>query len=231
MKQNISWTSIDAVMERLLKTAEGNRIQKSDVIDYTTEFIQLLRRNEVLFENVAEVEVEDGVGYLPIGVSSIEGVILKSNGVPLVKSNSFCIDTISHANSGHGFYSSKGNVLYCSFQDCVLVVKYYGLPLDEHEQLLIPNNPVFIRALVSFIVFELTSANLSSSNDKNKYNQYNIRQNEYYKDFARLESMFNTLSTDELFMIANQLNTLLPRRREFLNNFSNTGLLNHIYNR
>jgi hypothetical protein len=227
MGKNLEWTTIDAVLERLLKRDSTSKLQKSDVIDYTTEFIGILQRTELLFENVAEVEVEDGIGYLPSGVVNVEGVIAKASGVPLLKSNSFSIDTLNHSNSGHGFYMIKGNVIYSSYTDCVLVIKYYGLPIDEHEQLLVPSNPVFIKALVSYIVFELASANLDTTNQNTRLanmQTYQIRQNEYYKDFDRLDSMLRTPSVDEVILIANELNSLLPRRSEWFNSFRKAGL-------
>lgn len=229
MTENFSWTTIDALMERLLKNDIAKRISKADVIDYTTEFIQLLPFPAFFFDNVAEIEIEDHVGYLPSGVFSVEGVINKSQKYRYIKSTSFSLDVEDKEYRSHGFYQIKGNVIYVSNPDTVVVIKYMGLPIDDHEQILIPSSPLFITTLCSFIIKTIIESSYNTY-VKDKFglaNYQNVERN-YTENKTRLISRLLTPSPDEMMYIANQLNALMPRRSEFLNDFKNSGEVTYI---
>jgi hypothetical protein len=119
-------------------------------------------------------------------------------------------------------YKTQGNLIYTSFKDGKLELYYKALPTDENGVPLIPDNPIFLKALELYIKKEWFTILF----DLGKINQQVLHntQQEYAFKVAQCTNMFIIPSVSEMQTITNMLNKLLPDNRQFETGFKNLGV-------
>lgn len=155
-------------------------------------------------------EVKEFSSPLPCDLKYLITVLSESNGctgrLPLTKSLSLGKDFSDLALHTHQQGSINFNSLRTNFETGKVMFIYYGLPVDEEGDLLIPNNSDVLEALPYFIIYKLSLSGYKHPviNMDTAYQMWNrlypiARNSANYPSIEEMES-FTTMNTNPLLV-------------------------------
>lgn len=145
MASFIDYVGVPTILERVQRYPFPGEIMysESDLIEWLGEAVETIGRMEMLVENYSIIQIENGSSRLP-NMSRLLEVSMSDTKEILadVGNDEFC--TLS--------YKIQKGVIYTSFEEGELYIKYMSMPLDEEGMPLIPNNEMVIKACEAFVL-------------------------------------------------------------------------------
>lgn len=217
MVTEFNYTSIEEVLDRVLRHPLLQEMTYEAGIQYVVDFLRTVGFPQTYIERQACVEIKEYRAELPKDLIQILQVKNTKSNIYLKSMSSSIYDTDKNNNT----YKTQGNIIYTSFKEGNIEIFYKAIPIDEYEIPLIPDHPVFLKALELYIKKEWFTVLF----DLGKINQ-NILQNtqqEYAFKVAQCTNMFIIPSVSEMKTITNMLQQTLNTNKHFSNGFKNLG--------
>ena len=217
MVTEFNFIKIEEVLSRILRHPLMQDLAYEAGIQYTLDFLQTVGFPETYIEKKVCLNIEDYRSCLPCDLIQI-------NQVKNTKTNQYLISmssSIYDRSNNKDTFKVQGNIIYTSFKEGEIEVYYKAIPIDDSGVPLIPDHPVFLKALELYIKKEWFTILF----DMSKISQQVLQntQQEYAFKVAQCTNMFIIPSVSEMQTITNMLNKLLPSNREFERGFKTLG--------
>ena len=218
MVTEYKYVRLEEVISRVLRHPLLQDMDYETGIQYTVDFLQTVGFPQTYIDKQACLDIKDYRAILPCDLIQIDQV-------KDTKSKQYLISMSSNAfnkSKNNLTYKTQGNIIYTSFKEGSIEIFYKAIPIDVNDVPLIPDHPIFLKALELYIKKEWFTILF----DMGKINQ-NVLQNtqqEYAFKVAQCTNMFIIPSVSEMKTITNMLNKLLPDTRQFENGFKGLGV-------
>lgn len=220
MVNNIQFITIKEVLSRVARHPMLQDVSLEAVVQYTLDFISIIGLPNIYLDKTTEVEIHDHRGLLPCGlVSVIQVRDEKSRAALRYMTDTFYreSDTIPGGDS----FKTQGRVISTSFPEGKVLVAYKAVPVDKDELPMLPDEPVLMRALESFIKKERFTVLYDLG--KIKYDVLSNAEQDYYWNAGKCKGMFLTPSVSEMQSITGMMKRLVPSSSEFYTGFKGQG--------
>ena len=217
MISEISYINIRRVLDELHRHPLLSDLTLEQVISYVVSFIGIFGMPRLYQDKEVIVTVDNHRGKLPCDLISINQV-KKSDGICL---RSMTDNFSPNDNNGELTFKTQGQILFTSLKTGELIISYKAIPVDEDGLPLLIDNPVFLKALESYIKREVFTILF----DMGKISPAVLQntQQSYAWLAGQLQSEFTIPSVSEMESIKNSWCTLLQRTSEFETGFKNNG--------
>lgn len=222
MIKEYQYVNIRRVLDELHRHPLLSDLTLEQVISYVVSFIGIFGMPRLYQDKEVIVTVDNHRGKLPCDLISINQV-KKSDGICLRNMT----DNFSpNDNNGELTFKTQGQILFTSLKTGELIISYKAIPVDEDGLPLLIDNPVFLKALESYIKREVFTILF----DMGKISPAVLQntQQSYAWLAGQLQSEFTIPSVSEMESISRMWNTLIQRTGEFDNGFSSLGNKEHI---
>lgn len=185
-------------------------------IRYTVDFINIVGYPEVYKNKLADVQIDDFRGLLPCDVVQVVQVMNPDHEALKQMTDNF--DSYMRSIPA---YKIQGRCIFTTFQEGLVKVAYKAMYLDDEGFPMIPDMPLFQKALELYIKSNVFTVKF----DLGKINQ-NVLQHteqEYCWTVAQLQSQMNTPNIAEMENITNMFNQLIPSQHEYRDGFVHLG--------
>lgn len=222
MIKEYNYINIREVLNRVLRHPLLQDVTLEQAVQYTIDFIGIFGMPRLYQDKEVIVTVDNHRGKLPCDLISINQV-KKSDGICL---RSMTDNFSSNDNNGELTFKTQGQILFTSLKTGELIISYKAIPVDEDGLPLLIDNPVFLKALESYIKREVFTILF----DMGKISPAVLQntQQQYAWLAGQLQSEFTIPSVSEMESISRMWNTLIQRTGEFDNGFSSFGNKEHI---
>lgn len=191
------------------------------VVDYSVDFLRIVGIPRMFTDKVAEIEVSNYKGMLPLDWNdTIQVRELDSKRVLRYATNTFHMSD-NKVNISDSTFTIQGDYIYTSMLEGVLEMSYRAISVSDCGDLLIPENSNFYRALEAYIkkqwftilfdMGKISGASLS------------VAQTDYAWAVGAAEAEFMRLDLSRAESFFNSFRTLLVRDTEFNNSFRENG--------
>lgn len=226
MVNNISYTNIRVILDRLLRHPLLTDLNLETAIQYTLDFISIMGLPNVYVDKIETIDIKEYRGELPCDLISINQVRLHKNGIALraMTDNFNAYPTHDHERGlerGEPSFKTQGRVIFTSIRHEKVDISYKAIMLDDEGLPLIPDNSIFLKALELYIKKEWFTILF----DMGKISPavLNNTQQEYAFKAGQCNNEFVIPSVSEMEAITNVWNQLIPRVTEFKKSFKNLG--------
>ncbi len=225
------YVSLKIILDKILRDSLFSNIQLEAAIDYCVSFFSHVDVPQLFIEKYVEIPVENYTGILPSDFVYLNQIVINNVGVreatdtfhkfykEMTTADNF-EESVHIKRSADYTFKIQGDYIYTSLEKCIVKMSYRAIPIDEDGFPLIPDNPTMHRALQAFIELEYLRILWRNGKVTDKVYEdakqlYAFAVGAYETDARKIDlSMAETLTN---------LNTLLPRRSEFIHRFRNTG--------
>lgn len=223
MTNNVSFINIREVLSRITRHPLMTDIGLEAAIQYTLDFIAAMGLPKIYTDNLADIEIKDYRAMLPCDLISIIQVRLKGT--------KECLRSMTDSFDGYGTkedgtrgeytYKTQGRVIYTSFKEGHIQIAYKAIPVDEEGLPMLPDNPIFLKALELYIKKEWFTILFDMG--KIQPAVLNNTQQEYAFKAGQCNSEFTIPSPSEMESISGIINQMIPRVNEFKRGFKDLG--------
>jgi hypothetical protein len=217
MIKEYQYTNIRRVLDELHRHPLLSDLTLEQVISYVVSFIGIFGMPRLYQDKESIVCVNNYRAMLPCDLISINQIKSK-DGICL---RSMTDNFYSNSDAIEPAFKTQGQVLHTSFKTGEVVISYKAIPIDEDGLPLLIDNPIFLKALESYIKREVFTILF----DMGKVSPAVLQnsQQSYAWLAGQLQSEFTIPSISEMESIKNSWCTLLQRTSEFKTGFKNNG--------
>lgn len=223
MVHQFNFINIREVLSRILRHPLLQDLNLEAAVQYTLDFLAIMGLPKYFLDKIVTLKTEDFRAALPCDLVSINQVRLHKNGIALryMTGNFNGMNDERQDDRGEPTFKVQNRIIYTSYREVEIDISYKALPLDDEGFPLIPDNPIFLKALELYIKKEYFTVLF----DMNKITIHvlNNTQQEYAFRAAQCESEFTFPSVSEMESIGNMLKQLIPRTNEFNKGFTHLG--------
>lgn len=241
MIKEIQYTSIRRVMDNLMDHPMLRNLTLEQVVRYTLRFIGLHGYPKMYKDKSAALPIKDFRGMLPCDLESIiqvkdmrsglhlrsmtdtnikpEGSIDGSNKCIPPKEKELYIPKL-HIH-GEPTFKTQGRVIYTSFPEGEIEVKYRAMPVDDEGFPLLVDNENYLAALEAFIKVQIFTIKYDTG-EINAGILQNAQQ-DYAWRAGELQDEFTVPSMSEMETYTRIYNTALMSMRHFDSGFKRLG--------
>lgn len=214
MWSEYNYISINEILSRILRHPLLQECNLETAIQYTIDFIGIMGIPNIYTDNIATIEINNHRGKLPCDLVAITQV-KKDNVCIRQMTDSFIEESIEPT------FKTKGNIIFTSFKEGKLFIAYKAIQTDVDGLPMLPNNPVFLKALELYIKKEWFTVLF----DMGKISQavFNNTKQEYAFKAGQCRNEFIIPSISEMESFTRMFNTLLSRTTSFDNSFRDLG--------
>ena len=220
MTENIQYINLREILSRVLDHPMLQDVNLESAITYSLDFIRKMGLPEVYLEKKATIEIENYRGKLPCDLIIVNQDRDHNTHVCLRSMTDNFNELPSRAISQPSF-KTQGQIIYTSFCEGCIDVSYKAINTDEDGLPMLPENPVFLDALESYI--KMKRFRILFDQQKIPMNIYQIAKAEYTDAARACHGMFATPSESEMESITSMMHQLIPRLNEFQSGFKNIG--------
>lgn len=226
MVKEIRYTSINRILDELMRHPMMADLTIEQVVSYTISFIGLNGLPRFYEDKIEEVEIEDFRGMLPCDLISINQVKDTKTGICLRsmtdnfprgmenKRHRDCVDPMNNVKikgetkdwyipEAHHYreepsFKTQGRVIFTSFPHGVVEVSYKSIPVDDNGFPLLIDNAVYLEALKAYIKQEILTIKYDTGEFGYNKNSSAVLHN------AQQEYCFRAAQLNSEFMIPSQ---------------------------
>ena len=214
MVSEFNFIRIEEILSRILRHPLMQDMDYETGIQYTVDFIRTMGIPKTYIEKSKCLEIKDYRALLPEELVEI---------IQVKKDNNYLINMSSSVwdKNNNLSYKTQGNIIYTSFKEGSIEIFYRAIPIDENNIPLIPDHPIFLKALELYIKKEWFTILF----DLGRIHQQVLQnaQQEYSFKVAQCTNMFIIPSVAEMQTITNMFNQMLPNNKKFYKGFKNLG--------
>lgn len=226
------YTSLKVVADRVHRNPLLNGISFEAILDYTIDFLHIVGVPAEFIDKLYEIEFIDYRAPLPEDFVESNQVIINDRVAryatdtfhnlysELETTTNYALNDKLPRAADYAF-SINNSYIYLSKEKGNLKMSYKAIPVDEDGWPLIPDNPVFFRALSLYI--EKEHCRILYLNDKLSPDKFNKIEQDYYWAVGQWETDSRKLSLSKAESLFNSFRTLIVRDTEFQNRFRNDG--------
>ena len=227
MIKEYQYTNIRRVLDELHKHPLLSDLTLEQVVSYVVSFIGIFGMPKLYQDKEEVLHIEDYRCLLPCDLISINQIKECKTGVCL-RSMTDNFMPREHYDRSAGYkipqelsFKTQGQVLYVPFKTGDVSVSYKAIPVDKDGFPLLIDNPIFLKALETYIKREAFTILF----DMGKIAPVVLQntQQQYAWLAGQLQSEFTIPSISEMESIKRSWCTLLQRTSEFNNGFKNNG--------
>lgn len=217
MVNEFNFIRLEEVLSRILRHPLMQSMDYETGIQYTVDFLQTVGYPQTYIEKHKCLEVCDYRALLPCDLIQILQVKDTKSERYLTSMSSSVYDK----SKNNLTYKTQGSIIYTSFKEGNIEVYYKAIPIDENEVPLIPDHPIFLKALELYIKKEWFTILF----DTGVINQGVLQntQQEYAFKVAQCNNLFVIPSVSEMQTITNMLNNMLLSNKQFEQGFKRLG--------
>lgn len=220
MVNNIQFISIQEVLSRVARHPKLQDIDLEAGVQYLIDFIALMGLPNIYIDKQADIEITRFCGPLPCDLVSIIQVRDERTGVCMRSMTDSFNKASDHLPAGPTF-KTQGRTLVTSFEKGKVRIAYKAIPVDKDELPMLPDDPLFIRALESFIKKERFGVLFDCGLLKGEV--YAKAEQDYYWAKSRCKTAFLTPSLSDMESITGMMHRLIPSKHEFQAGFKGLG--------
>ena len=219
MWSEFNYISIKEILSRILRHPLLEDTTLEEALQYTLDFIHAVGIPYIYTDKEATLKIENYRALLPCDLVTINQVYHEDS----KKCIRSMTDTFINNNNdkGENTFKTQGTVIYTSFKEGTIKISYKAIPIDDEEIPMIPDNPIFLKALELYIKKERFTVLF----DLGKIN-INILQNtqqEYAFKVGQCISEFTIPSISEMESITRMFTTLVANTTHFDSGFKHLG--------
>ena len=227
MVKEYNYINIREALSRVLRHPLLQDVTFEQAVQYTIDFIGIFGMPKLYQDKEEVLHIEDFRAKLPCDLISINQIKECKTGVCL-RSMTDNFMPREHYDRSAGYkipqelsFKTQGQVLYVSFKTGDVSVSYKAIPVDKDGFPLLINNPVFLKALETYIKREAFTILF----DMGKITPAVLQntQQSYAWLAGQLQSEFTIPSQSEMESISRMWNTLIQRTNEFNTGFKSLG--------
>lgn len=208
MVKEQNFVSIDVVLDRILRSSLLQTVSKEQAIQYAIDFIHIVGAPKMFIDKITKIEINNYRALLPCDIVSINQI--RYNDVYLVSMNSAFNDDVDLS------YKTQGNMIFTSFEKGTIEISYKAVPSDNGFPL-IPDNPLFLKALELYIKKEVFTNLFEEGRLNDRILQHTEQQ--YCWTVGQLTSEYTIPSISEMENIKRMWNTLYQDDNHFNTGF------------
>lgn len=220
MVSEFNYISIKEVLSRLLRHPLLQDLSTEAAIQYTLDFFAAMGLPNIYADKVTTICIDNFRGILPCDLIAINQVRLARNGVCLRAMTDNFNGTHSE-DKGELSFKTQGSIIFTSFKTGDIEISYKAIPTDDGGLPLLPDNPVFLKALELYIKKEWFTILF----DMGKISPAVLQNTQQSYAFAagQCNNEFMIPSVSEMEAFTRMYNTLIPRVNEFNKSFRHMG--------
>lgn len=146
MVDNINMISIKELMARVTGHPLMQDVTLEQGIRYTVDFINIVGYPEIYKNKLADVEIQDHRGLLPCDLIQLVQVMDSCH-----EALKQMTDNFSQYKESIPAYKVQGRCIFTTFKDGTVKVAYKAMYLDDDGFPMIPDMPLFQKALELYI--------------------------------------------------------------------------------
>ena len=220
MWSEFNYINIREILSRILRHPLLRDLDLETAIQYTIDFFGVMGLPNTYLDKYEIIDINEYRGLLPCDCVAI-------NQVRECKTGACLRSMTDNFNGTHPEYKSEKSfktqwrVIYTYIKDCQLELSYKAIPTDKEGLPLLPDNPIFLKALELYIKKEWFTI-LFDKGDISPAVLQNTQQ-EYAFKAGQCNNEFMIPSVSEMQSISGILNQLIPRWNEFNKGFRQAG--------
>ena len=227
MIKEYTYIPIKEILSRLMRNPLLQDITLEQAVQYTIDFIGIFGMPKLYQDKEEVLHIENFRAKLPCNCIQINQIKECKTGVCL-RSMTDNFMPREHYDRSADYkipqelsFKTQGQVLYVSFKTGDVSISYKSIPVDEDGLPLLIDNPVFLKALESYIKREVFTILF----DMGKISPAVLQntQQQYAWLAGQLQSEFTIPSQSEMESISRMWNTLIQRTNEFNTGFKSLG--------
>ena len=220
------YISIKVIVDRLMRNPLMADIELEAAIDYAIQFMELVGNSNLFINKSYDSKFskyrcklpDDFVSEINI---SVNGVPVRTSGDSNMQFANEQIDSSLKAQSLDITYSINKDFIFLSKEDGTINIVYNAINIDEEGFPMIQSDAKTTSALEAYI--KLKHYTILFDMGKITAQSFTNAEQDYSWRVGQCDTNANRLSLGDAERIFTQMNTLIPRRREFYNRFKNTG--------
>lgn len=226
MVDNVEYTNIREVLSRILRHPLLQDLGLEAAIQYSIDFIRIMGLPIVFEDKQDTIDIEDFRGPLPCGLISV--IQVRDNHTKT------CLRSMTDSFNGNSewvgssrTFKTQGRLIYTSFKEGSVTIAYKAIKTDSEGLPMIPEDPVFMRALELYI----KNQQFTTLFDCGKLASISILQNtqrDYAFAVAQCQNRYTLPSMAEMQSITRMLHRIIPISGEFERGFKTMGEEEHI---
>ena len=220
MWSEYNYINIREVLSRVMRHPLLTDLNLETAIQYTLDFFAVMGLPNIYADKVTTICIDNFRGVLPCDLIAINQVRLARNGVCLrAMTDSF--NGTHPEDKGELSFKTQGSVIFTSFKDGDIEISYKAISTDDDGLPLLPDNPIFLKALELYIKKEWFTILF----DMGKISPAVLQntQQEYAFKAGQCNNEFMIPSVSEMESITRMLNTIVPRVSDFKKSFRHLG--------
>ena len=220
MWSEFNYVRLPEVLSRLLRHPLLRDLDLETAIQFVVDFISCMGLPKIYADKVTTICIDNFRGVLPCDLIAINQVRLAKNGVCLrAMTDSF--NGTHPDDNGELSFKTQGSVIFTSFKTGDIELSYKAIPTDDDGLPLLPDNPIFLKALELYIKKEWFTILF----DMGKISPAVLQntQQEYAFKAGQCNNEFIIPSVSEMEAFTRMYNTLVPRVNEFSKSFKHMG--------
>ena len=220
MWSEFNYVRLPEVLSRLLRHPLLRDLDLETAIQFVIDFISCMGLPNIYADKVTTICIDNFRGVLPCDLIAINQVRLARNGVCLrAMTDSF--NGTHPDDNGELSFKTQGSVIFTSFKTGDIELSYKAIPTDDDGLPLLPDNPIFLKALELYIKKEWFTILF----DMGKISPAVLQntQQEYAFKAGQCNNEFIIPSVSEMEAFTRMYNTLVPRVNEFSKSFKHMG--------
>lgn len=219
MEKNIS---IKIILDRIMRHPLMQDLSFETAVDYTVDFFGIVGMPRLFEERVEKIPVKNYRARIPCGEASITQIRGFCNG-DCIRESTDSFHMAPHRDKAYEepTFKVQGDYIYLNKKEGEIEVAYKAIPTDEEGYPMIPEDPVFLRALEHYIKKQWFTILFDMGKIQPAVLQNAQQEYAFYVGRAQNKLVMPTLS--EMESISNMWNTLIPRFNEFRHGFKESG--------
>lgn len=220
MVDNIQYVSLREIISRATRHPLLQDLDLEAAIQYAIDFIGIVGLPNIYIDKEECVEIHNYKGVLPCDLVRVTQVRDEKTKV--------CLRGMTDSFNGHSkhipaspAFKTHGRTITTSFKEGRVRIAYKAIMVDNDELPMLPDNPVFLKALESYIKKERFGVLFDTG--KIKGDVYNRAEQDYCWNVGKCVSDFKMPSESEMQSITGMIHRMIPSRREFQAGYKGMG--------
>lgn len=231
------YVSLKVVADQLLRNPLINGISFEAILGYCVDFLAIVGVPAHYVDNLYEIEYKDFRAPLPEDYIECNQLLIDDRvarwatdtfhnlyGETKTTGN-YCLNDKLPRSVDYTF-TVNNSYIYLSKEKGKIKMSYRAIPVDEDGYPMIPDDPVFQRALRLFI--EKEHCRILYLNEKLDINRFSKIEQDYAWAVGQWETSSRALNLSKAESLFNSWRTLIVRDIEFKNRFRNDGAKEHL---
>ncbi len=220
MTNDIQFISIREILSRVTRHPLLQDMDLEAAIQYTLDFIEGVGLPNVYEDKQAEVLIHKFRGVLPCDLIRIEQVKDKKTGV-FLRSMTDTFNTKSKMVPGDLTFKTQNRIITTSFPEGTVLISYLAIKVDKDELPMLPDHPIFLKALELYIKKERFGVLFDLG--KLKGDVLSHAEQEYFWEVGKCAAEFKMPSMSEMQSITGMMHRMIPSKSEFQRGFKTLG--------